>query len=102
MRTTISSKCHRSLGRGRQAPRKHRAEFEHPTPDRLIGEVKPALGKQVLHIAIAQGEPEIQPDRVVIGAANRWRRYDKKVHAGTLSHQSRGSDPVPVTMPVQL
>jgi hypothetical protein len=36
-----------------QSPGNRRSEFEHPTADALIGDVEPALGKQLLDIAIA-------------------------------------------------
>ena len=36
-----------------QAPRDCRSEFEHPTANALVGEVKAALGKQLFDIAIA-------------------------------------------------
>src|SRR5215207_2657965 len=39
-------------------------EFEDPAPNRLIRHVEPALGQELLHVAVAQGEPEIEPDRV--------------------------------------
>jgi hypothetical protein len=39
-------------------------ELENPPPDALIGDVEPALGQELFHVAVAQGEPEIQPDRV--------------------------------------
>ena len=35
-----------------------RAELQHPSPDGLVGEVQPALGEQILDIAVAQGEAE--------------------------------------------
>jgi hypothetical protein len=38
--------------------------FQHPTPDRLVGDVKPSFGQQFLDVAVAQGEAEIEPDRV--------------------------------------
>ena len=41
-----------------------RAEFQHPSPDGLVGEVQPALGEQILDIAEAQGEAKVQPHRV--------------------------------------
>jgi hypothetical protein len=40
------------------------SELESPAPNRLIGHVEPALGQEFLHVAVAQGEPEIEPDRV--------------------------------------
>ena len=46
-----------SIARSRTAPAQRlsdrRSEFEHPTADALIGDVEPALGKQLLDIAIA-------------------------------------------------
>src|SRR5437660_2299822 len=41
----------------------HRAEFQYPAPDALVGEVEPTLCKQFLNIAIAQGEAQVEPDR---------------------------------------
>ena len=43
----------------------HRPELQHPTPHRVIGEVEPALGEQILHVSVAQGEAEIEPNRVL-------------------------------------
>ena len=48
-----------------QLARDQRAEFQHPAPHRLIGDVEPALGEQFLHVSLAQGEAEIKPDRVL-------------------------------------
>ena len=42
----------------------HRPELQHPSPDRLVGEVQPALGEQILDIAEAQREAKVQPHRV--------------------------------------
>jgi hypothetical protein len=42
----------------------YRPELQHPSPDRLVGEVQPELGEQILDIAEAQGEAKIQPHRV--------------------------------------
>ena len=40
----------------------NRPEFQHPAAHRLVRHIKPALGEKLLHIAVAQGEPEVQPD----------------------------------------
>jgi hypothetical protein len=40
------------------------AEFPTPLADRLIGDDDPAREQQFLHIAVAEAEPEIEPDRV--------------------------------------
>jgi hypothetical protein len=39
-------------------------ELQNPAPDCFIGDVEPALGQELLHVAVAQSEPEIEPDRV--------------------------------------
>ena len=36
-----------------------------PAAHRFVGDVDAALGQQVLDIAIAQGEPKVEPDRVL-------------------------------------
>ena len=41
-----------------------RAEPQHPSPDRLVGEVQAALGEQILDVAEAQGEARVQPHSV--------------------------------------
>jgi hypothetical protein len=38
-----------------------RPELQHPTPDRFIGDLQPALGQQILDIAEAEGEAKVQP-----------------------------------------
>jgi hypothetical protein len=48
-----------------QASRDRGTEFEHPAPDRFIGQVEAAFGKQFLDIALAQGEAEIEPNCVL-------------------------------------
>src|SRR5262249_9761945 len=40
-------------------------ELYHPAPHRFIGDLDPALGKEVLDVAVAQGEAEAEPDRVL-------------------------------------
>jgi hypothetical protein len=40
-------------------------ELPHPAPYGLLGDVEPALGQQLLDVAIAQGEAEIEPGRVL-------------------------------------
>ncbi len=46
------------------------AEFLPPLPDRLVGDDHPPLGEELLHVAVAEGEPEIAPDGV---RDDRWR-----------------------------
>ena len=42
-----------------QTSREQRSEFQHPAPDRFIGQVEAAFGKELLDIPIAEGEAEI-------------------------------------------
>jgi hypothetical protein len=39
-------------------------EFQHPSPDGLVGDLDAALGEQLLDIPEAQGEAEIEPHGV--------------------------------------
>src|SRR2546423_7465630 len=40
----------------------NRPEFQHPAAHRLVRDIEPALGEKLLHIPVAHGEPEVQPD----------------------------------------
>jgi hypothetical protein len=42
-----------------------RPKFQRPTPDSLIGNVGPAFGEQIFHIAITERKPEVRPDGVL-------------------------------------
>ena len=44
---------------GEQRPKLH-----HPSSDRFIGDVQPALGQQIFDIAEAEGKAKIQPHGV--------------------------------------
>ena len=48
-----------------QTSREERPELQHPAPDRFVGQVEPAFGKELLDIAVAQGEAQIEPDCVL-------------------------------------
>jgi hypothetical protein len=50
---------------GAKAPRIARAEGHDPSSNRLVGHIDPPLGEQLLDIAVAEREPEIDPDRVL-------------------------------------
>ena len=41
-----------------------RPELQHPSSDRFIGDVQPALGQQIFDIAEAEGKAKIQPHGV--------------------------------------
>src|ERR1700674_2906619 len=40
-------------------------EVVHPAPHGLVGNGNPAFGQQILDVAQAQGEPDIQPNRLL-------------------------------------
>jgi hypothetical protein len=50
-----------------------RPELEHPPPDRLVRNLEAGLGQELLDVAVAQSEPEIEPDRVPGKLGKRWR-----------------------------
>jgi hypothetical protein len=37
----------------------------HPAPNSFVGDYYPTLGQQILDVALAQGKPEIKPDRLL-------------------------------------
>ena len=44
---------------------KRAAELERPSTHRIVGYIDASLSEQVLDIAIAQGEPKVEPDRML-------------------------------------
>ncbi len=54
-----------TIGPGSKAPELAgigQSELQSPAPDSLIGNLYATLGEQILHIAVTEGKPEIQPD----------------------------------------
>src|SRR5260370_9730409 len=47
----------------------HRAEMVYPAPNGLVGDRNAAFCQQVFDVAQAQGEPEVEPDRLL---NDRW------------------------------
>ena len=79
-----------------QPLRHRRSELQHPAADRFIGNLEPTLGKEILHVAVAQSEPEIEPDSVL---DNRRRKavaaIGEQGHAETLSYPPLVLTPFP-------
>jgi hypothetical protein len=71
-------------------------ELEDPAPNRLIRQVEPALGQELLHVAVAQGEPEIEPDGVPDGL-----RWELMTSVGDRLHTPTLPPPLRVTKPTQ-
>jgi len=83
-----------------QPLRHRRPELQDPAADCLIGNIEPTLGKEILNVAVAQGEAKIEPDRVL---DNRRRKavaaIGEQGHARMLSYPPFSRSPVSVTMP---
>jgi len=75
-------------------------EFQNPAPHRFIGNLQAALGQEILNVAVAQCEPEVQPNCVL---DNRGREavpaIGELIHAESLPHQVARPNSVSVTMP---
>src|SRR5260370_2637197 len=85
-----------------QPSRDRGAEFQHPAPYGLVGDLKPALGQQFLDIAVAQGEAEIEPDRVLDHLGREpMTAVAERTHTDILP-DTRSPNPVSVTMPGEL
>jgi hypothetical protein len=79
-----------------QVPPDHGAEFQHPAPHRLIGDIEPAFGEELLHVAVAQGEPEIKPNRMLDDRRREAMSAIREMgHARTLSYRLLRRDPLP-------
>src|SRR5258708_6008950 len=60
-----------------QVARYERPELQHPSTDRLIADLQPALGLQIFDIPIGQHETQIKPDRPPYhSGGKRWRAYE--------------------------
>src|ERR1700757_1014811 len=85
-----------------QPSRNRRAELQHPTPHRFIGDVEPALGEQFLHVAVAQREAEIEPDRALDDLGRKtMAAIAERSHAATLTLRAALARPVSVTKPAR-
>ncbi len=55
-----------------QAFREGGPELQHPPPHRLARDVETALRQQILNVAVAQGEAEIDPYCVLDDLGGNW------------------------------
>src|SRR5947208_6578878 len=51
--------------------RDSRSKLQHPSTDGLVTYLQPALRQQILDITVAQGEAQVEPDRV---PDHNWRK----------------------------
>ena len=70
-------------------------ELQNPPPHGFIGNLQAPLGQEILHIAIAQGEAQVEPDRVLddrrrkaVSAIGKWG------HTEMLSDPGLALDPL--------
>src|SRR5215469_5861113 len=83
-----------------QPSRDRRTELQHPAAHRFVGDIEPSFGQQFLDIAVAQGEAEIKPDRVLDDLGREaMAAVAERAHTDILSNTPLASDPVSVTMP---
>jgi hypothetical protein len=79
-----------------QPSRQRRSELQHPAADHFVGNLEPTLDEERLHVAVTQGETEIEPDRVL---DNRWRKAVAAIrqqgHAEMLSYLPVALTPFP-------
>jgi hypothetical protein len=85
-----------------QVSRNHGPEFQHPTPHRLVRDVKPMFRQQILNVAVAQGETEIQPNRVLDERRREAMSAIREMgHVASLPDHIVRSNLVSVTMPTK-
>jgi len=76
------------------------AEFQNPAPHRFIGNLQAALGQEILHIATAQGEAQVEPDRVLDDPRREaMATIGEMGHVRTLTDRPVPGEPVAVTTP---
>jgi hypothetical protein len=78
-----------------QPLRDRRTNLQDPTADGLVADVQASRGQQILDVAVAQGEPQIEPNRV---ANDAGREAVANVRNG-VHHHSYLIHRVTVTMP---
>src|SRR5207248_1717668 len=75
-------------------------ELQNPPPHRFIGNLEASLGEEFLHVAVAQGEAKIKPDRVLDDRRREaMSAIGRLIHAAILPCRATRSNPVSVTMP---
>ena len=68
-----------------------RPELQHPSSNRFIGDVQPALGQQIFDIAEAEGKAKIQPHGVLMMSGGNWWRANE-ISIGHLTHERDAGD----------
>src|SRR3954449_2942427 len=79
-----------------------RPPLQKPTPPRPISNLQAPLGQKLLDVAVAQGETEIKPDRMLDDRRREAVAAVRQlVHPGILACRAARSDSVSVRMPAR-
>ena len=77
-----------AIARARATPtqpsRDPRTELQHPSPHRFVGDVEPSFGQELLDIALAQSETEIEPHRVLDDLGREAMAVAERSHVNIL------------------
>ena len=68
-----------------------RPELQHPSSNRFIGDVQPALGQQIFDIAEAEGKAKIQPQACRMMSGGNWWRANE-ISIGHLTREIEVGD----------
>src|SRR3954470_3893400 len=76
-------------------------KFQNPPPHSFIRNLQASLGQKLLDVAVAQGKPEIKPDRVLDDQRREaMSAIGGLIHAGNLP-SAIGPDVISVTLPLR-
>src|SRR5207248_919039 len=90
----------RTRARSSEPAGKSGPELQNPAPHRLIGDIESAFSEELLHVPVAQCEPQIEPDRVLDDRRREaMSAVGELIHAGSLPCRATRSNPVSVTLP---
>ena len=70
-------------------PGEERPELQHPTPDRFIGDIQPALGEQILDVAELRVKRKYNRTACRMTSDGNWWRTNEIV---VIRHHSRESE----------
>jgi hypothetical protein len=79
-----------------------RPELQHPSSDRFIGDVQPALGQQIFDVAEAEGKAKIQPhgvpddvrrEMVASPTSLSWVSWPMEISFARVTKSMGGNDP---------
>ena len=78
------------------------SELQNPAPHGLVGDIQPALGEQILYVAIAQGEAKVEPHRMLDDNRRKAVASIRDCCHATILRPGRTRSSVTVTLPFLL